>query len=159
MTELHAGNEHRQLHHVASVEGQFDDALVLYDGAYRGVFRAQDDGRGRYVDREGVVANLEFEVGAHLCACVNPLVVDLVCLEALEAANDVVVPHIHQGKRVVPGLVGCGHHGDTRRDIGDGYRGAGDDGLGLVSDQALNGLGNGLSRERGGEESRQNDWS
>src|SRR6266478_1578040 len=48
--ELHAWNENRQAHHVAAIQRQLDDALVLDDAADVGGLCVQNHGRSRHFD-------------------------------------------------------------------------------------------------------------
>ena len=103
LTELNARHQHRQAHHVAAVQRQLDDALVLDDATDVGGFRVQSHGRSRHLDGLGNRADLELEILPDLRRGLHPKPSDLLGLEPGHLGFHIVIADGHQWKRVIPG--------------------------------------------------------
>ena len=113
--------------------------------------------RGNDLDGLGYLADLEFEIGSYLGACLYMLGVDSLRLKSFQTANDVVVSNSHQSEGVVPGLVCRGRCRDAGGEVGDGHGRAGHHGLRRIGDQTLDRLWGGLRLKKAETEKSENN--
>src|SRR5207247_10553578 len=106
--ELDARNQDGEVLHVPAIERQLDNAAVIDDGAGAGVFRIEEYGVGRDLDRFDDAANIQPDVLAGLERRFDADAADDLGLKALSLDPDIVVSDLEQRKSIVAGLVGRG---------------------------------------------------